>query len=367
MIGHNPAFPNTLLNNDLVCEIGEFLGESKLHHTSQQFRDVPRLGAHLIIYIYAYNIDKIIGVLESATNTLDHASFEIKIFDAFVQSRLAQLCSHTRKLKINFRTSLDVHTVHVNYVRQLQSHHDYINGPRLDREADQALTTTVCKTIEILKQSAKKLASLSLDFATADNVPGAYRPKIGADGLLKLLELKDFENLSRLYIDLSNNYSPVSSDPWPNHFFDFMSRIDQLYGSATIHTLSLVLFGNLRLTEHCYPVGNLMNSTLKSLHVDYDRLDCPYYPGIAGFFGDISRSNHLKELYLNLRGCIPDAEMTDAISLLDGLNLDVFHTHMNSLIPVGRLLVIREDPLDPGFMEGFTPWHAGPFASDLWV
>jgi hypothetical protein len=359
------------LVDDTLRRTGDFLDESNLHtfaHLSTQFRDAiwsPLRGQTLHIFVTAANIDQIIEVVTSSNNTLDHASFEIKVFDPVVQARFEVLSLHVRKLKINFRAK-GVHTV------------------------DYGFPDTVVRALDILRRSPW-LASLYLNFHTSGEDPlydgyfygnnpdgrwfwsGPYtkgrvpRLEIGTRAFRALAMLKEAPNLRRLYIDLSAN----------NVRADSVSILAELYASKTIHTLSLKLNNNPHIgLLGAFPLTRLQHALpLKSLHLGLFNImteevhaQMKTDPRTDDLWRAVGDNPSLEKLYLELEY---DRGKPFKGGLLKGKNLNVptvtlilrYGKNNPDGIGCDRVLQTRCNPYgtEADFIPGFTQWNDGPF------
>jgi hypothetical protein len=368
------------LCDDILRGVGNLLDGSNLHtfsHLSTQFHNGvwhPLAGQHLHIFVNAANIDRIIEVITSGNNTLDHASFEIRVFDPVVQARFEDLCLHVRKLKINFRAK----SINPNI-------------PWEEISPDRRFPDVVARALECLGRSPL-LASLYLDFHTSEDSgsvshhnqdglwvhPSIYgrvpRVEIGVRAFLALAKLKDAKNLRRLYIDLTANR--VRSV--------HVSMLAELYTSTTIHTLSLKLNNNPHIGFlGVFPLTRLKKAhTLKSLHLglfdimtEFAHVLMKTDPRTDDLWLAVRDNPSLEKLYLELeysrgkpfRGGLLNEENLNVpivkLILRYGTVIpDFAGTCTTAGIGCDHVVKSRYNPYktEADFLRGFTQWNDGP-------
>jgi hypothetical protein len=355
-----------LPTRDNPIHIGAVLGDtggSNRCRTENRFWVPSRHGGwkHQHIYIHAGNIDALVDRhLSTPNNDLNHASFEIKVFDAGVQARFSDLCLYVRKLKIKFRPK----------------------GPTARPTLDLDFNPLVLRTLALLRV-APRLSSLCLDFDTDDAVTVGF-PRIGMWVAVAraLARLKEAPALSRLYVDLTCN--SIHSE--------HVQELIGLYESRTMHTLSLTLAGNRDICEPCVlALSNLENAkALRTLRLDlfgdHPNVRRLTDQGLKQLCENIMRGPCLQKVYLGLTGGLI-APLAAGIVALAALKLDTLHinldlnriemNHRRILIELKHWTteVIRDVkyiipatmddglPWDNGFLQGFLGWndHEGPF------
>jgi hypothetical protein len=378
--------PPRFLNLDLQGRFSSYLDSTSAHNmrqVNQEYRcTIKDTGEHKTVFVRAGNIQNILAVLSTPDNGLDHASFEIKVFDSVVQEHFAQLCQYARKLKINFRGT--------------QAPPDPDNEKVVVYCADQdAFTKTAVDTLVVLK-GAPRLRSLYLDFDTDNrsvdvrqrsNIQRVFRCGLWSDdGLHALASVVDAPVLSRLYVNLSNNNL---SDPHTH-------ILSGLYlNQRKLHTLSLNLDHNqigsgARALAWCGS-GSGVTALHLSLKNNYqtDATSPPFYIGSDLYllcFG-VRHSPYLQKLYLDLTDTGVDRY---SVMELATLRLSTLHLGLR-LNPISAPESVRsmldrmersvpdlycdlDQPAYPvvgiphrdatgwskgSFMDGFTPWNVG--------
>jgi hypothetical protein len=259
-------------------------------------------GEHKHVHVTSANIG---SILESFTRPpdpnfrddtrlrLDHASFEIRVFDRGVRERIAELCQYARRLKINFRT---IPT-------------EYLDTWLSEPKRDEKYNRIVRETLSVLK-TAPRLLSLHLHFGIEVRriwMMGQpyvrHRPicpELLDDQCLTMLGgLWAAPALSRLYINLANNKLGHS----------VVVHLVSLRHSATLNVLSINLDDNHPdLLHNISDFGDLTFATnIGTLHLSLRNFKPLREPSIhverefVRMLGDFRNAGpSLQKLYLNL-------------------------------------------------------------------